>query len=423
MVSPDGGSRGHLRLDPIRAITYARADSLPRVTSPPYDVVGPDGVAALEAADPHNVVRLILPRPGEANDRYHHAAHDLRAWSEAGVLVTDPDPALWVYRNATASGSAVGLVGSVGLDGPVLPHESTFEKPVADRVALMTVTQAQLEPILLTYHGDGAASDEVDAALATPATISTVMDDGSRHDLWRLDDADTIARIAADLAGHQALIADGHHRFAAYRRVHAADGTPATSAGLAVLVDAARHPLELRGVHRVVAGLGLDDAIDTAERAGFEVLDTGTLAAHRGGEDLGASRPGLHTTVSAPPQGATFSLTDGTRTVRIRATDAVAAAMPTDRSTRWTRLDAAVLKHGLIGSAWGMDDADERVSYVHDDQEAAALARRVSGVAALVLPPSLADVMALAEAGEMMPQKSTSFGPKPRTGLIMRWTR
>ena len=231
MVSPDGGSRGHLRLDPIRAITYARTASLPRVTSPPYDVVGPDGVAALEAADPHNVVRLILPRPGGENDRYHHAAHDLRAWSEAGVLVTDPDPALWVYRHATASGSAVGLVGSVGLDGPVLPHESTFERPVADRVALMTVTEAQLEPILLTYNGNGAASDEVDAALATPATISTVMDDRSRHDLWRLDDADTIARIAADLAGHQALIADGHHRFAAYRRVHAGCGTPATAAG------------------------------------------------------------------------------------------------------------------------------------------------------------------------------------------------
>lgn len=406
MVSPGGGERPKLRFDPIRAITYADQASLPKVTSPPYDVVGTDGVSALEAADPHNVVRLILPRSEGDEDRYHHAAHDLTSWFEAGVLSTDTEPALWVYRHVTSTGSAVGLVGAVGLDGPVLPHESTFDGPVADRVALMTVTGAQLEPILLTYHGNGAASDAVDAALGTTPTIAAVMDDGSRHDLWRLADPAVIAAIQADLADRQALIADGHHRFAAYRRVHATQGTSATGTGLAVLVDAARHPLELRGVHRVVAGITLDDAVTAATRSGFTVLHGGDSAAHTPGE---------------PPQG-TFTLTDGAGVVRIRATDSTVAAMPTNRSARWGSVDAAVLKHALIGAAWGIDDADAHVAYVHEENSAVSLARRLPGVAALIASPALDDVMALAEAGEKMPQKSTSFGPKPRTGLIMRWT-
>lgn len=410
MVLSGRDTRPSLRLDPIHAITYADAAALPRVTSPPYDVVGPDGVSALEAADPHNVVRLILPRAGHDDDRYHHAARDLAAWIDAGVLVTDSAPALWVYRHDTPTGSTIGMVGAIGLDGPVLPHESTFDGPVADRVALMSATEAQLEPILLTYHGDGPASDEVDAALATPATISAVMEDGSRHHLWKLDDAETIARVSADLSDHSALIADGHHRFAAYRQVHASRGTASTASGLAVLVDAARHPLELRGVHRVVADLPLDRAVSAAVRAGFTLADV--VPDSRTATGAG----GLH------PEPSVLLITDGVDSVLVRATTVAEKAMPTDRSPRWTGLDAAVLKHGLIGAAWNLDDTDRRVSYVHDDAAAAELARHVGGVAVLVAAPALADVMALAAAGDTMPQKSTSFGPKPRTGLIMRST-
>jgi uncharacterized protein (DUF1015 family) len=417
MASPGADdTRVPLRLDPIQAVTYTDHAGLRDVTSPPYDVIGPDGVSAFEAADPHNVVRLILPREGGTDDRYHHAARDLDDWLESGVLTVDRSPALWVYRHETSTGTAIGLVGAVGLDGPVLPHESTFPGPVADRVALMSATRAQLEPILLTYQGDGPASDAVDAALITPAAVSTVLTDGSRHDLWRLDDPGTLRRIADDLAPRRALIADGHHRFAAYERVHETFPTSSTGTGLAVLVDAARHPLQVRGVHRVVAGIGLEDAVDSALKAGFETIDRTQVA-------LPADRPGVASAGSARDRRGTVIVGDGTWSVRMSAGPAVFDAMPTRHSSRWRRLDAAVLKHGLIGTAWGLDDADDRVSYVHDEAEAIRLAARHNGVAALVPAPGLDDVMALAEAGETMPQKSTSFGPKPRTGLIMRSTR
>lgn len=397
-----------LRLTPFRATTYAAGTDLAAVVCPPYDVIGDRALAEFEAHDPHNIVHLTLPRPlpGDS-DRYVRAAHTLREWRTAGVLRRDQSPALYVYEHVTAGGAAIGLVGGVGLDGPVLPHENTFPGPVADRAALMNATRMQLEPILLTYDGGGAASEVVDHAAGTvPHLEFTVA--GETHRLWRVDEPEALAAVAADLAGRTALIADGHHRFAAYRAVHADHPVPAaTDHGLALLVDAARHPLELRGIHRSVAGLTLDEAATAAAKA-FDVVE---LAAD---DDPGAALEA--------ERGTAFVIGDGRRQALLRSPrpSLLADAVPADRPDGWDALDAAVLVDVLLAYLWDVDDADPRVTYHHDGRDALRVATRHAGLAVLVRPPALADVLALAARGERMPRKSTSFGPKPWTGLLMR---
>lgn len=399
-----------LQLEPIRALTYSRDVKLADVTCPPYDVISSTAADHYQAADPHNVVRLILPQPSDREDRYSHAANQLHEWIDTGVLERDPEPVLYVYEQTTATGTALGLIGGVSLDGPVLPHENTFPKPVADRAALMSATQAQLEPILLTYEGGGPASDIVDAVVATPPTVETQTDDGARHRVWRLADPGQLATIRSDLADRHALIADGHHRFAAYRQLHDDPARPGSDThGLAMLVDAARHPLELRAMHRSVAGLSLDTAVDAAQ-AGFSVTP------------LSAGTDPLAALEAWDGDGPVFAIGDGDHWHLLSSPTAqlLADTMPTDRSPDWRALDSAVMRQALLGGLWEVNDADQLVGYHHEPEQAITRAQSTKGVVVFLRPPALGDVLRLAAQGERMPQKSTSFGPKPRTGLVMR---
>lgn len=407
-----------LRLAPFRAVRYtaAHVPDLAAVTCPPYDVIGEDGVAAWEAADPYNVVRLILPRRGSDEDRYAHAARDLHDWLATGVLQRDDEPALYVYEHATATSTALGLVGAVSLHGPeegvILPHEDVFPGPVADRTALMAATGAQLEPILLTYEGDGPASDVVDDALGTHPLLEATTPDGATHRLWRLTDPVVLAAVGTDLAGRQALIADGHHRYAAYRalRAQAMPQRRGAERGLAMLVDARRHPLRLGAIHRSVANLDLDRATMLAAQA-FRTV-----------KPLANQSESLRALAEEGRDGPAYAIGDGSRWLLLADPDRqlVDASLPAERSPTWRRLDASVARDLLLTRLWGVSDNDRRVAYHHEPAGAAERARARQGVAVLLNAPRHDDVLAVAARGERMPRKSTSFGPKPRTGLLMR---
>ncbi len=218
---------------PFRGVRYAadRVTDLAEVTSPPYDVIPHDIEDKLIAADPHNVVRLILPRhaSGRADDVYQDAARTLHGWLDERILVPDPVPGLYVYEQAAdAAVLQRGLIGALRLVPPeagiVLPHEDVVPGPVTGRRQLMEATQANLEPIFLLYDGSrpGAATRLVeDVAASREPLAEALTEDAVRHRLWAVTDPAEIAAVAADLAPRQALIADGHHRYAAYRQLQA----------------------------------------------------------------------------------------------------------------------------------------------------------------------------------------------------------
>jgi len=414
-----GGGPRRLELLPFRALRFdpGRVGDLAAVTCPPYDVVGRDGVARWEAAHPYNVVRLVLPRRAAGEGAHEHAARELQAWRAAGVLVQDERPALYVYEQRLDADLTRGLVGAVSLHQPgeavVLPHEDVFPGPVRDRTELMAATGAQLEPILLTYEGDGPASDLVDRTVGRPPEVETWSDDGAVHRIWRTTAVEDLRAVADDLGRRQALIADGHHRYAAYLALRDHPGTGgrlAASHGLALVVDAHRHPLQLGPIHRSVAGLATAEAWRRA-RAGFHEV-----------RRLGAAEDPLAAVATARKGGPALAVGDGTAWSVLTGPDPdlVRRALPADRSPAWRELDASVAHELLMKVLWGVVDDDERVDFHHDPDEAVHRARRGRGVALLLPPPALGDVLGVAAGGERMPRKSTSFGPKPRTGLLMR---
>jgi uncharacterized protein (DUF1015 family) len=443
-----------LVLAPFRGIRYARdrVSGIANVTSPPYDVISEGILEHLRAADAHNVVRLILP--GVGPDASQAAADLLREWLSAGVLIRDQLPALYLYEQADRAASWVqrGLVTLVRLGSPevagILPHEGVMPGLVADRRALMAATQANLEPIFLIYDGEqagpggfgpggggpggggpggaarlagGAATAIIDRTAAQRAPlVSIATEDGVTHRLWRLDDPAELAAIAADLGGRRALIADGHHRYAAYMDLQAemrasGRGAGPWDYGLAFLVESDAYPPRLGPIHRVLPGLAPDRAAELA-KAAFTVQDlpAGGGLADAIGYLAAAGREGTAFLLAGAHGAAGFRLVSHPDPVQ------VAASMPAGASAQWRGLDAAVLQQLLMGRLWGIVDSERDVLIRHDAADAVRAAASAGATAVICNPPSFEAVIQIAAQGERVPRKSTSFGPKPRTGLVLR---
>lgn len=399
--------RAGLVLRPFRGVRFA-VDDLAAVTSPPYDLVSPDAARDLLGRHPNNVVRLILP----GASHYGEARDALLEWLESGVLVVDDLPGLYVYEQSGVGFLQRGLIGAVGVGSEsVLPHEDVMPGLVADRLALMRATEANLEPIFLLYEGGGTASRLVDDVASQRFPLLDIRTrDGVHHRLWAVTDPVEIAAVNADLRDRQALIADGHHRYATYealRRDHPGPGP--WDYGLAFLVDSTAYPPDLKPIHRVIPGLPLEDAVARAKGAG-QVHEFTSLEEALAGLAT-ASGPAF---VLAAGEGHAHLLTDPDPLQ-------VGHAMPAERSPGWKALDTSILTMFLLPKVWGIDDSEQAVRVVHHDALAAVrLAGEVGGTAVVLNPLSIEEVLAVAARGERVPRKSTSFEPKPRTGLVMR---
>jgi uncharacterized protein (DUF1015 family) len=424
-----------LALAPFRGLRYARdrVSGLAEVTSPPYDVIAHDTEGQLLAADPHNVVRLILPHHGSgpAGTEYRDAARLLRQWQDGGILVAEDRPALYVYEQSSqaAPGQVLqrGLIGALRLSpagtGSVLPHEDVLPGPVTGRRQLMEATEANLEPIFLLYDGAEGAATRLTTEVATgrDPLLTVDTDDGLRHRLWAITGPAEHAAVTADLAARQALIADGHHRHAAYLEVQARKraagaGPGPWDEGLALLVDSAAYPPRIGAIHRLVPELAVADAAARA-KAAFTVRPGPAAAA--GGLAAGAALAALR---EASRGGPAFLIAGDGESYLLTDPDPVQLAGATPgRSAQWRHLAASIMQELLFARLWGVRDDDPAVRIHHDPARALREAAGLSPATAVLCPPmSAAEVRAVAARGERVPRKSTSFGPKPRTGLVIR---
>ncbi|MFF3646356.1 DUF1015 family protein [Streptomyces sp. NPDC002564] len=419
--SDDGG----LDLIPFRGVRYVpeRVGSLAAVTSPPYDVVvRPDGLLHLESADPHNIVRLILPQATTPAARNQQAADTLHSWLAEGILAPDHQASLYVYEQQDSDILQRGVIGALRLseaaDGIVLPHEGVMPHVVEDRAALMRATSANLEPLLLTYRSDDDGEDAPQGAMAViertarrEPLLSTTTEDGFHHRLWAVTDPAEIAEIRTDLAHHQALIADGHHRWATNLRLRAEHPSPsAWDYGLVLLVDTARYPLRVRAIHRYLHRLPVADAL-AALGDSFRIRTVEGPLDHA-----------LEALAQAASKDNAFILAgDGAfHLVDHPAAELLARTVPADRPEAWRTLDATVLHATLLDHVWQIPDTPDHIAYIHDTEATVEKAERDGGTAVLMHPVREEVVRDLARQGVTMPRKSTSFGPKPATGLVLR---
>lgn len=385
------------RFEPFPAVRYAVASADPSdLVAPPYDVIGPDERAALEARSPRNAVRLELP-----SDGHQGAASRFQAWLADGTLTRDEAPAFYVYRMTAAGQATTGVLGALDLEAPgkgILPHERTTAKDKADRLGILRATKVNLSPI----WGLSAAGGRLADALCTDGLeqlTSAVDDDDVVHELWHLGDPGRMAEVIDAVAAQPVLIADGHHRFEVANAYRAEAGAaPGATAILAYLVELAEDQLAVRPIHRLLSDVPADVALPPALTAWFQV----TPAPVDDAEQLPAAM--------AEAGSLGLVLPSGLWLARPRSTTTAEAGNDLDSS----RLDVALA--GLAGLG-----KEVTVRFQHGAGTAAAAVRSGDADAAVLLrPATVAQIAATGTDGGRMPPKTTFFWPKPRTGMVFR---
>ena len=325
---------------------------------------------------------------------YREVTARLTTWIEQGRAIADTAPALYVHEYTSGGLTVRGLVGALGLvnrsatrsDRAVWPHEEIHPEQageLADRMRQMDLNPA---PILLVHHGEPELRELV-------ATVTTSVPDwryldrtGQRQRIWAVRDAELLTRIGALLRETRSLLADGHHRYAAYLRLQQEHPGTAWDAGLAMLVDPHDTPLFLGAIHRTLAGATLDDLVEAARAAGAAVT-------------AGSRRRALGALDSTH-----LVLTDGLTWHTVSPGD-----LDRDAAVSWLhqRLLPRVVRR------------PQRIDYHHNVDDALA-ATTASSPAVLLPNPDFEQVRALVESGGLLPEKATSFQPKPSLGALMR---
>ena len=408
-----------------------------RVLSPPYDVIDAEERAQLAALDPHNSVRLILPE-GEGDAKYAAAARTLDEWLAAGVLRRDDRPALYRYHQIFTSAelgnrpvTRRGFIAAVRLhrfdERVILPHERTLSGPKVDRLKLMEATRAHFSQIFGLYSDPSGETDRAfTRAEGRPPAIDGTTADGTRHVLWRVDDAETVGRVRRVMAALKIYIADGHHRYetmlALRDRLRERAGgelDPRCPAEFATmfLCNMDDPGLVVLPIHRMIHGVPDFDGARLLERAQEWFTPTPVPA---GAGDAAGLREALAIASAVRPSFAVLLPDRDPIILTLRDTVDLARAGLTG-SHALTSLDVSVLHGLIIERALGIDraaqEAQRNITYVKDTAEAVERAARGEAqVTFLMAPTRVAQVRAVADAGEFMPQKSTFFYPKIASG-------
>ena len=391
------------RFQPFPGIRYdlSRSD-LARVIAPPYDVIDQGQRDALAHRDPHNAVLVDLPSEADGDQRYEVARCNLRDWLADGTLVVDDLPSFTVYRMVATDDTGVdrhttGVIGALELSPPgtdILPHEHTTKKAKSDRLDLLRSCRANSSAI----WGLSLAKGLTDLLPVEEAPLADVLDDdGVRHTVWRVDDPDACAAIAAAVADHPVVIADGHHRYEtslAYKaeREAAEGGAGAAGSTLAYVVELVDHELTVHAIHRLLTGL--PEGFDLVEGLDpwFEAIGPPPEA-----EPI--------TTAMERVGGLAIVRPDGEVLIRPRP-----AVLEDARDLDSSRLDLALA---------ALPPHDLRFQHgVGNVRDAVSSGRAQAGV--LLRPATVAQIEATAHGGDRMPPKTTFFHPKPKTGLVFR---
>jgi uncharacterized protein (DUF1015 family) len=426
-------------LRPFQGVRYdpERVD-LSLVVAPPYDVISPADQRRYYQQDPHNVVRLIAGevRPADTpeDNKYTRAAAFFREWLAQGILRREASPRLYVYRHqftdpiSAESRSRVGLLGVVELEPfgrGVLPHEQTHARAKADRLSLTRAVIANLSPVFALYEDPRSAVGPLIApAMATPPLLSITGEDGDQHSVWSIDEDQRFAQLAEVLKGSPLYIADGHHRyetalnFRNYQRQQHPNAPPdaAFNYVLMLVVDVRDPGLTILPTHRVLHDLERFDAGELVRRlsARHRLVRRDSRAALLAAMQEPTPTHRIGIALAQIPPLAGEGRDRGYFTVDIHRPD---TADPV------SRLDVSVLHEEILQRELGLTSAElEQERYLSYSRDVETVLKRVESGAAqaafLLRPPAVSDVVEVAQAGQVMPQKSTYFYPKPASGIV-----
>lgn len=400
-------------IKPFRGLRPA-ADRAADVAAPPYDVLSADEARVRAAGKPWSFLHISKPEidlPPETDPYapvvYAKAVENLRRMEEAGILRRDEAARYYAYRLEMGAHTQTGLVVAASVaaynGGRIKKHEFTRPDKEDDRVRQIDALNAQTGPVLLAYPAAAEADGLIARASSGIPTADVTADDGIRHTIWVVDDAALIADITAAFEAMPALyIADGHHRSAAASRVAAVRRKPgveqASDYFLAVIFP--HHQMKIMDYNRVVKDLNGLTADEFLARLGqcYAVSPAcGALKPSCPGE-VGLYLPGRWYRLNIDP--------------KLFPADPVA------------RLDVSLLSDHVLGPILGITDLrrDKRIDFVGGIRGLGELEKRVDSgemaAAFAMYPTSMAGLMAVADADQVMPPKSTWFEPKLADGLV-----
>ena len=399
-------------VSPFRALRPA-PEAAARVASVPYDVVNTDEARRIAAGNPLSflhVTRAEIDLPADVNPYdarvYDQAVQNLEALKREAPLVIEDAPSLYFYRLKMGGHEQTGLAACFSVDeyerGLIKKHEKTRKEKEDDRTRHVLELRAQTGVVFLTYRASTAIDGLARQACTGAPLYAFTASDGVEHAIWRVPAALTDPIVRAFAALPATYIADGHHRAASAARAYqsiAADGGRTADAGTFIAVAFPDSQMQILPYNRVVADL----AGKTPEVLLAELRSKGI-----------AVQPGS-STPSGPGHVAMY-LAGKWHDVTL--------PRPAAGAARADALDVEVLQKSVLEPLLGVGDprTDKRIDFVGGIRGSAELERLVhSGKAAIAFalhPVSIDDLMAIADAGGIMPPKSTWFEPKLRDGLL-----
>jgi uncharacterized protein (DUF1015 family) len=404
-----------VRLHPFDALRPA-PELAAKVAAVPYDVVNRSEAADLARDNPLSFLHvgrsdIDLPENTDPHDPriYAKAREALEGFLSRGALIREGKPALYLYRQIMSGRAQTGLVGCVHIDDyeqdVIRKHEKTRQDKEDDRTRHVLTLGAHAEPVFLTYRGRTEIDVLSEPVLGTDPLYDFTAPDGVRHTVWQIPQTEPWVEAFRDVP--HAYVADGHHRSAsawrAGKELRAANpkhrGDEEYNWFLAVLFPADQ--LTILPYNRVVRDLGGQSAA--------EVL--------RALRDVGRLAPADH---PRPPRPGTFCVYLADAWYRIEFDEE-----SIDRRDPIGSLDVSLLQERVIGPILGIGDprTDQRIDFVGGIRGTAELERRVNSgemaIAFSLYPTTLDQLMAVSDAGAVMPPKSTWFEPKLRSGLFV----
>ncbi|MBK7422544.1 MAG: DUF1015 domain-containing protein [Propionivibrio sp.] len=392
-----------------------RSEHAAAVAAPPYDVLSSEEARQRAAGKPCSFLHISkaeIDLPPEvdhyAPEVYARSAENLKKLIDEGILIRDTSPCYYAYRLVMGTHTQCGLIAAASVadydSNRIRKHEFTRPDKEDDRVRQIEALNAQTGPVLLAHPDSEEAERLIAAATSGTPVADLTADDGIRHTIWRIDEAKAIERISAVIGALPSLyIADGHHRSAAASRVAAArrgQGRPDSAEYFLAVIFPARQ-MRIMDYNRVVRDLNghsLDSFLQAVGERCTVTSCAGRVTAERTG---------------------TFGMYVDGRWYRLAIRP---DRVPTQDPVR--RLDVSVLSEQILAPILGIADLrrDTRIDFVGGIRGLGELERRVNSgemaVAFAMHPTQMAELMSVADAGEVMPPKSTWFEPKLADGLV-----
>ncbi len=394
---------------PFRALRPAPGRAAD-ILAPPYDVLSSAEARERAAGKPWSFLHVSKPEidldpaldPYDSTV-YAKGAENLQRMIAEGMLRRDPTDAYYAYRMTWRGRTQTGIAGVASiadyLSNSIRKHELTTPAKENDRVRHMEALGAQTGPVMMAYP-DAPAIDAVLAEATQPAPAADATLDGVRHQLWVIGEEARIDTLTAAFGALPALyIADGHHRSAAAAREARARGTTSSQFFLSVLFP--EHEMTILDYNRVLKDLNgaSPEAFLAAVGEQFTVTPSAEPVRPTAGGEFGMYLAGRWYRLTLPVD-----------------------LIPRDDPVG--RLPITLLAHNLIEPLLGVTDprTDKRIDFIGGGRGLGELARRVDSgdmaVAFALYPTRMDDLIAIADAGAIMPPKSTWFEPKLADGLV-----